>query len=321
MRPRRVLFRAVLATVVPGLIVELCLQLGAGVVALTKSTVTPATEAPCAVLCVGDSFTYGLGASDPANSYPARLEQLLRTAPIAGRSHVVNGGWPGSNSRNILENLSRQFEEMPPKFVAVMVGINDMWSRPERFEIGDAPRDEPAGKFRFELRRPRLCRLLFTNPTTLEDVSRVGEGVAAATRANGRALPPLASKQPTQRQQDERSLTARWRAAKTTLDLQAGGGCVWDGRRWTWDIDERELLLTPLFEGGTGVHATWELKGNRLEVEVANGGANYSFARVAVPAAGGNREIAEGRKATTRKDDSAAVEIFSRAIAKFPDQP
>jgi lysophospholipase L1-like esterase len=152
--------RLLLATIVPLAIVEGLLQAGAAVVAWKAPQEQSVHGSPCAVLCVGDSFTYGLGATKPEHAYPAQLEQLLKSEPLDGAWRVCNGGWPGRNTRNLLEELPRQIEENHPRFVAVLVGINDIWGRPEPYTISELPPPEPR-RFRFEWRLPRLLALLF----------------------------------------------------------------------------------------------------------------------------------------------------------------
>lgn len=83
-----------------------------------------AGDSPAAVLCVGDSFTYGIGA--PAGeSYPAHLGRLLAAAPVAGRDRVVNAGVPGSNSSETADGIGELIERHRPAVVAVMTGHND----------------------------------------------------------------------------------------------------------------------------------------------------------------------------------------------------
>src|SRR5262245_6819923 len=102
MRRARRIGRLLLATVVPWLLVEALLQLGALAVAALAPSRIAAPADGCAVLCVGDSYTYGLGASSPEFAYPAALESILSRAPIDAGSRVVNAGWPGRNSRDVV---------------------------------------------------------------------------------------------------------------------------------------------------------------------------------------------------------------------------
>lgn len=150
--------RVALAIVAPLAILELVLQAGALVASLRGREEAP-RDAGCAVLCVGDSFTWGFGASDASSSYPARLGQRLRDAPLAGEAEVVNGAWPGRDSRGLVQELPRQVEESRPRVVAMLIGVNDLWSQPLPQRI-----DELAGSgagYRLEWRTPRLARLLW----------------------------------------------------------------------------------------------------------------------------------------------------------------
>ena len=68
-----------------------------------------------AVLCVGDSYTFGLYYR-PDESYPARLEQILQAmepACVDGRAHcfVENAGVPAQNLAQIAARLPSQQKE------------------------------------------------------------------------------------------------------------------------------------------------------------------------------------------------------------------
>lgn len=160
---RRVLGRAAILVAGTLIALELTLQLGALAVALLapapKTASNLRADGRKLVLCVGDSFTYGLGASDPEKtSYPGRLGELLeRSDP--GRWQVVNEGYPGRNSRQLLERLGEQLDRLHPDFVCILVGLNDRWSHPERLDLD---RDGAAGgsSFRLEFRTLRLWRWL-----------------------------------------------------------------------------------------------------------------------------------------------------------------
>lgn len=87
------------------------------------------------VLCVGDSMTHGLGATSSSASYPAQLQRRLREAD--GKSWVViNGGWPGRDSRTVLDLLPDQLRRFKPDYVCVLVGVNDEWMRNGRAKTG-----------------------------------------------------------------------------------------------------------------------------------------------------------------------------------------
>ena len=73
------------------------------------------------VLCLGDSFTYGVGAT-AGNDYPSRLQALLQQDPAHAGTLVVNGGMGDSNSRHALDRLYQFNEVVPLDLVVVMTG-------------------------------------------------------------------------------------------------------------------------------------------------------------------------------------------------------
>ncbi|MDD4939442.1 MAG: GDSL-type esterase/lipase family protein [Candidatus Omnitrophica bacterium] len=79
------------------------------------------------VLCIGDSYTYGLGASFEY-SYPRQLEQLLKADGRGKKITVQNLGSPGGNSFRILKILRENIPKYNPHIVIVMVGMNNNWN-------------------------------------------------------------------------------------------------------------------------------------------------------------------------------------------------
>jgi acyl-CoA thioesterase-1 len=71
-----------------------------------------------AIVCFGDSLTFGTGA-EPADSYPAQLERLL------GRP-VVNAGVPGDTTASALARLDRDVLSRAPRIVLITLGGNDL---------------------------------------------------------------------------------------------------------------------------------------------------------------------------------------------------
>lgn len=108
---------------------EACLQVVAFVVwrGNRPRAVAGTNDAAPRILCVGDSYTFGLGAPEPAEqSYPAQLQRRLdERAP--GRWRVVSDAWPGRNSRELLLRLPAQLERHRPEVVLVLIGMNDLW--------------------------------------------------------------------------------------------------------------------------------------------------------------------------------------------------
>ena len=141
--PRRGRIRLILLGLLMGLLAtELALQLLALVVWSQRDPGEVAGDGPV-VLCVGDSFTYGMGSTGPESTYPARtavhLERLLGH-PVT----VVNGGWAGRNSRHVLLNLPGQLRTFAPAVVCILVGVNDLGFEVPRVTAAEETADEGA---------------------------------------------------------------------------------------------------------------------------------------------------------------------------------
>jgi lysophospholipase L1-like esterase len=119
-------------------------------------------EAHRTVLCLGDSNTFGSGAGGEDKSYPAVLDQLLRTLETPDW-HVINAGWPGQNSAEILHGAPSLLQKYRPHYVCVLAGINNRWNHalfdqpPPSLE--DATVESERG-WRWKLRILRVLQLL-----------------------------------------------------------------------------------------------------------------------------------------------------------------
>ena len=82
-----------------------------------KAARAQAVAAGSTVLALGDSLTYGTGAS-PETAYPTVLAGLTGW-------NVVNAGVPGNTSAQALERLPDLLAEHQPKLVIVSIGGND----------------------------------------------------------------------------------------------------------------------------------------------------------------------------------------------------
>lgn len=156
MRAPRKLF---LAVVIGFVVLELLLQVGTLVVLWTVGgdSGSSAKGGPV-VLCVGDSYTYGLGASSTDKSYPGVMQTLLQTHRPGVR--VVNAGWPSRNSREVLAGLDRQLAAHRPKLVFLLVGLNDAWAKPERLDPDTLSANDGDG-WHWRWRTGRLFQLMF----------------------------------------------------------------------------------------------------------------------------------------------------------------
>jgi lysophospholipase L1-like esterase len=127
------------------------------------------------VLCVGDSYTFGLYYR-PEEAYPARLEQLLALGsrpdgdpkPGVPGFVVENAGIPAQNLWQIEASLRGQLERLKPRAVVVLGGFNNRWN------LG-RPEQQGALRRAFEsLVLVRLARLATTpDPSTLDGRSRI----------------------------------------------------------------------------------------------------------------------------------------------------
>ena len=135
--------RVALVILGTAVLLELILQAGAGFLWLTADQ-EAVPDGPV-VLCVGDSWTFGDASSNPAEkSYPAQLEDLLAAAVPGAGWAVVNRGVRGHDSRDVLRKLPSQLSRYEPRYVYILVGQNDAWSRPARLDVETEAVDETA---------------------------------------------------------------------------------------------------------------------------------------------------------------------------------
>lgn len=181
------------------------------------------------VLCVGDSHTYGLEATDGA-SYPAQLEPILDGSDT-GPWRVVNGGWPGRDSWDVLRHLPRQLEECRPEFVYVGVGANDFWRRPRLHSLAEAKEERSSGSFPLHWRTGLLISLLR---------GRVGPSEGTA----GAAIPG-----------DSPVLLGDWHVGRVPLRFERGGRLLIWPREFRWSLDGDRLTVADA--AGWRMDARW----------------------------------------------------------------
>jgi lysophospholipase L1-like esterase len=78
------------------------------------------------IMALGSSSTAGAGASDPAASYPARLEAELRTRFPGVPITVVNRGVNGEEAADMLERFDRTVSDDKPDVVLWQLGTNSV---------------------------------------------------------------------------------------------------------------------------------------------------------------------------------------------------
>ncbi|MDD5730480.1 MAG: GDSL-type esterase/lipase family protein [Candidatus Omnitrophica bacterium] len=79
------------------------------------------------VLCVGDSFTRGVGAS-PDKSYPSQLQELLDRNFNGRTFKVVNMGMGAYNSSMLLDLFRRNLGKAKPDLVIILTGSANTWN-------------------------------------------------------------------------------------------------------------------------------------------------------------------------------------------------
>jgi len=79
------------------------------------------------ILCVGDSFTQGVGASDRNYSYPMQLNKYLQNN-FFYNWNVFNCGVATTNSSEVVKFLPKLLEYYSPDYLCILIGINDSWN-------------------------------------------------------------------------------------------------------------------------------------------------------------------------------------------------
>ncbi|HRY30639.1 MAG TPA: GDSL-type esterase/lipase family protein, partial [Elusimicrobiota bacterium] len=95
----------------------------------------PATEHPDhKILCLGDSFTFGVGAR-LGQDYPHQLQDILSSR--GHRVNVINQGIPNQRSGNVARTAPRLLDRYEPDIVLLLIGFNDPgYLGPKDYEPG-----------------------------------------------------------------------------------------------------------------------------------------------------------------------------------------
>ena len=80
------------------------------------------------ILCVGNSFTLGVGAPR-GESYPDHLQKMVSTDPFKKKFQVINLGRGAFNTTLVLENLETWLTQYQPRYVLFQVGEPNSWNR------------------------------------------------------------------------------------------------------------------------------------------------------------------------------------------------
>lgn len=117
------------------------------------------------ICCLGDSFTYGIGAP-PEGSYPSWLETLLNERGDGKAYEVLNLGVPAQNTAMICGALDEQISRFRPDLILLLAGCNNSWNVTGRARDGSLPRRTCAMSAREYLRTFKtytLTQVCFAN--------------------------------------------------------------------------------------------------------------------------------------------------------------
>ena len=107
-------------------LLELGLRIG-GYVYLEKNDPPDIKKNAYRILCLGDSFTYGVGAPRD-QSYPSQLLALLKIKREDTPVSVINYGYGGQNTSQLLYRLSSDIERLDPHLIILLTGLNNRWN-------------------------------------------------------------------------------------------------------------------------------------------------------------------------------------------------
>ena len=231
---------------------------------------SPPDSAAHTVLCVGDSFTYGMGAVTEGGAYPSRLARRLAPADVA----VQNAGWPGQNSRDVLLSLSTHLQRHEPDLVYVLVGLNDGWSLPAPVSDDELTRGaDPASEhFSWRWRTARLLELVWGE----DDAQDVGEPESHASRGDERD-PASETASTNGAGHDVSTLQGVWHLSGKTVEFAADGGLTLGTEPRAWrEVGERLEIRRA---DGTWDLVDWSLVDERLVLTPVNGDAPFVLQR------------------------------------------
>lgn len=94
-----------------------------------------ANNEPVTIVALGSSSTAGAGASEPARSYPSRLEAILRAAYPGSQIKVVNRGVGGDRTQNEMLRFYRDVLSEKPDLVLWQAGTNTVMARRDMWGV------------------------------------------------------------------------------------------------------------------------------------------------------------------------------------------
>ncbi len=102
------------------------LELGLGLSSHFHRSTPKAQDSAKTILCLGNSFTYGVGAP-PEKSYPVQLQELFtQGSPI--KVQVINAGQANINTSYQLSHLEDTLDRYHPELVILQTGEPNKWN-------------------------------------------------------------------------------------------------------------------------------------------------------------------------------------------------
>jgi len=101
-----------------------------------KDSETAPIDSENLIVCVGDSYTFGLGASAIEKSYPHQLEQILDER-LEEDWQVVTVCTPGWNSEQMCREFSQFLTGQDPDYVVAIGAVNDGWSGATKHDFAE----------------------------------------------------------------------------------------------------------------------------------------------------------------------------------------
>jgi len=115
---------------------EILLQLGAAYVRATRAHPSIGVlTGRRRILSLGDSNTYGLFLPHE-QAYPRQLARLWNETRRDTPVEVLNMGYPGNSSSQLVRHLEEMLAVARPEMVTVMIGANDFWTEPVPADAG-----------------------------------------------------------------------------------------------------------------------------------------------------------------------------------------
>jgi len=133
---------------------------------MLASRVTGVEDAGRRILCIGDSYTFGLYYRSE-ESYPGRLQQMLNLDSSGPPTAVINAGIPAQNTAQIAAALPEQLALFEPQVVVLMAGHNNRWN------LADPRRRSAVQGFLDDLVLVRLWRIATTPDVGAASTDRI----------------------------------------------------------------------------------------------------------------------------------------------------